>query len=74
MLDLKIAKIESEELGACHVVLACSESSLYQFVGRDQQLKSLFTDYENNKRLVEEHSINIDAKGNHFDDDGESQD
>ena len=53
--DIKIARINSFVL-----VLAVSETILYQFAGKD--LDQMFATYSSNRRLVQEHSIVMSAK------------
>lgn len=44
-----------------NLILAVSDSLLYQFVGDNLNLKSTFSDYANDPKLIEQHLINIDA-------------
>jgi len=59
ILDIKIGKIGSKS-----VIIAASESKLFQFV-RDGSLKGIFSEYSSNPQLLKEHTINIDISGGH---------
>mmetsp|Transcript_34579 Transcript_34579/g.52888 ORF Transcript_34579/g.52888 Transcript_34579/m.52888 type:complete len:268 (+) Transcript_34579:218-1021(+) len=56
ILDLKIASITFDQ----NIVLAVTESSLYQFTG-ENILKSMLLDYKQNPGLITKHQLTLDA-------------